>query len=77
DGPVVPRFPGVFALIKIPGHAGASMDWPDGKIFHMMTVGRGMMKPYAAQISPQDRWAIVHYVRLLQRAAKSETGKQL
>ncbi len=71
DGPVVPRFPGVLPLVNRPGMpAAASTDWPDGKIFHMITAGRGMMKPYAAQLVPADRWAIVHYVRVLQKTAQ-------
>jgi mono/diheme cytochrome c family protein len=28
------------------------------------------MSSYASQISPEDRWAIVHYIRAVQRAKK-------
>jgi mono/diheme cytochrome c family protein len=27
------------------------------------------MPSYASQILPEDRWAVIHYVRVLQRAA--------
>lgn len=63
DGPVVPPFPAPPTLVA---PYAATRFQPDGMIFHMITVGRGAMKAYAAQIEPADRWAIVHYVRLLQ-----------
>ena len=39
---------------------------PDGYFFDVMTNGFGAMPDYAAQISVDDRWAIVAYVRALQ-----------
>lgn len=45
------------------------MNWPDGRIFHVITRGQNVMPSYAAQILPEDRWAVIHYVRVLQRAA--------
>jgi cytochrome c553 len=39
---------------------------PLGYFFDVMTNGFGAMPDYAAQISPQDRWNIVAYVRALQ-----------
>jgi len=44
-------------------------NWPDARIFHVITRGQNLMPSYASQILPEDRWAIVHYVRALQRAA--------
>jgi mono/diheme cytochrome c family protein len=41
----------------------------DGDIFNVITYGRRTMPPYGAQNRPEDRWAIVAYVRVLQRAA--------
>ncbi len=40
----------------------------DGEIFQVVTYGRRTMPGYRFQISEQDRWAIVAYVRALQRA---------
>jgi hypothetical protein len=43
----------------------------DGRIFHIITDGQGLMGSYASQIrNESDRWAIVNYVRTLQRQAK-------
>ena len=38
----------------------------DGEIFNTASNGKGVMQGYAAQISKEDRWAIVAYLRALQ-----------
>jgi mono/diheme cytochrome c family protein len=40
----------------------------DGEIYHVIAQGRRSMPGYRYQISEKDRWAIVAYVRALQRA---------
>ena len=37
-----------------------------GHLYDVMTNGFGAMPPYAKMIPPQDRWAIVAYIRALQ-----------
>jgi mono/diheme cytochrome c family protein len=39
---------------------------PIGHFFDVMTHGFGAMMDYAAQIAPDDRWAIAAYIRALQ-----------
>jgi mono/diheme cytochrome c family protein len=39
---------------------------PLGHFFSVMTNGYGAMPDYAAQLSPQDRWAVAAYIRALQ-----------
>jgi mono/diheme cytochrome c family protein len=39
---------------------------PIGHFFDVMTNGFGVMPDYAAQIPPEDRWAIAAYIRALQ-----------
>ncbi|MGB7947917.1 MAG: cytochrome c, partial [Candidatus Binatia bacterium] len=39
---------------------------PAGYFFDVMTSGFGVMPDYAQQIQPEDRWAIVAYIRALQ-----------
>ena len=41
---------------------------PDGEIFNTITHGRNLMGAYGANIVPEDRWAIIAYVRALQRS---------
>jgi mono/diheme cytochrome c family protein len=40
----------------------------DGEIFNTLSYGKGLMQGYAANLSIPDRWAIVAYVRALQRS---------
>ena len=40
----------------------------DGEIFNTISHGKGLMQGYAASLSIEDRWAIVAYVRALQRS---------
>jgi mono/diheme cytochrome c family protein len=71
DGSIVPKFPRPPSLQsdKVRG-------WPDGRIFHVATAGQNLMPAYASQVSPEDRWAIVHYIRALQRS-KNPTADDL
>jgi mono/diheme cytochrome c family protein len=40
--------------------------FPPGRIFRAITVGYGLMPAYPNELSPQDRWATVAYLRALQ-----------
>ena len=44
---------------------------PVGQIFNTITHGIRNMPAYGPQIPPKDRWAIVMYVRALQRSHKA------
>ena len=46
----------------------------DGEIFYVITHGRNLMGPYASQIVPEDRWAVVAYVRALQLSHLGQPG---
>jgi mono/diheme cytochrome c family protein len=39
---------------------------PDRHFYDVMTNGYGIMRSYADRVSPEDRWAIVAYIRALQ-----------
>lgn len=41
----------------------------DGQLFHIVTYGQSNMAAYAAQISREDRWAVILHVRQLQKGA--------
>ena len=40
---------------------------PDGEVYYVITMGSmsGLMGPHGSQVPPDDRWAIIHYVREL------------
>jgi mono/diheme cytochrome c family protein len=46
----------------------------DGAMYHVLMRGKNSMPSYAADLSQDERWAVLHYVRVLQRAldAKDE-----
>ena len=41
---------------------------PDRHFYDVMTNGYGIMYSYADRVTPEDRWAIVAYIRALQRS---------
>ena len=41
---------------------------PDGQIFGTIGYGKGLMQGYASSLTVSDRWAVVAYVRALQRS---------
>src|SRR6267142_1325693 len=48
---------------------------PVGHFFDAITNGWGAMPSYAAQIPPQDRWAIVAYIRALQLSQRNQQAE--
>ena len=42
--------------------------WDDARIYHIITYGQGRMWSYSDQLHPMERWAVVNYIRALQRA---------
>jgi hypothetical protein len=43
-------------------------------MFEVISVGKGMMSGYKANIPVRDRWAIISYVRTLQAAKEAATA---
>lgn len=58
------------ALKRQPGnyHTDRLRKMPVGHFFEVITKGYGVMYSYAARVEPADRWAIVAYIRALQRS---------
>lgn len=50
------------------GKGGVVVQMPNGQLFNTISNGFNTMQGYAAQIPAGDRWAIVSYVRALERA---------
>ncbi len=71
-GYIVPKFTQPPSLLsdKVVG-------WPDGRIFHTVSMGQGLMPNYRQQVPTDKRWAIIHYVRALQRAAHPQPQDSL
>jgi mono/diheme cytochrome c family protein len=47
----------------------------DGELFNTITHGKATMMSYGSQITIEDRWAIVAYVRALQRSRLASTNE--
>jgi len=65
---IIPKF-GMAVIADL--HDAATRKVPqqaDGEIFNTLSYGKGLMQGYAANVSIPDRWAIVAYVRALQRS---------
>ena len=64
DGPVAEKMP-----LRPPSLLTDKIrNYPDGRIFHIITQGQGIMGAYASQIpEPKKRWAVVNYIRSLQK----------
>jgi hypothetical protein len=55
-------------------HTARLMAAPLGHFFNVMTNGYGAMPDYAAQLTPQDRWAVVAYIKALQLSQDAKPG---
>ena len=56
------KFPGA-----PPSYSGPLKNLPEGKIFHTLMYGKGLMGSHASQLSREERWKLVHYVQKLQK----------
>ncbi len=45
----------------------------DGTMFHVITYGKGIMGSYASQLSKQQRWMVIKYIRTLQGGGASDS----
>jgi len=55
-------------------HQDKILKYPDGQIFDIMTNGMGLMPAYRWPIPTSDRWAIIAYIRELERKRQETTA---
>jgi mono/diheme cytochrome c family protein len=55
-------------------HSEKILKYTDGEMFDVITNGRGLMAGYRWPIPPADRWAIIAYVRTLQRERQARAA---
>lgn len=53
-------------------HEQRIQEQPVGRIYYTVTNGKGKMAGYAASLNPKERWAVVLYVRGMQRSQNAE-----
>ncbi len=61
DGQLIPKYPNPPAFLDK-----RLVSMPDGQMFHSITLGRKDMPAHRSQISAEDRWNVILYVRELQ-----------
>lgn len=47
----------------------------EGRIFHVITYGKGMMGPHASLVNQEERWKLVYYVQKLLGPAAGTTAQ--
>lgn len=68
---------GITGRFGVPGIANLTLDnfgqeiYPDGRLFEVITNGKGNMGAYKHNIALRDRWATIAYIRALQTARKA------
>jgi len=73
DGPVAQRgYPPPPPLT-----AENAINMKDGQIFHILTYGQGNMPRYAPQISREDRWKVITYLRTMQEGESNNTESMI
>jgi len=65
---------GNWAARDLTAAVSVAIKMPNGQLFNTISNGFNTMMGYAAQIPHADRWAIVLYLRALQRAANAAVG---
>jgi mono/diheme cytochrome c family protein len=68
DGPIAGKIPPPPSYVSE-----RVLAFPEGRIFHVITMGAGKMPSYAAQLSASERWKIVTYVHT---ALQNQSGQQ-
>jgi hypothetical protein len=63
------RNPGMIGIASY--HVDRLREAPDGYLFDVIANGKNTMSAYGSQVSVQDRWAIVAYMRALQLSQKA------
>lgn len=57
----------------IPDYSGKLKDLAEGRMYHSIYYGKGLMGSHAAQISTKERWQVIQYVQILQQGGKTPT----
>ncbi len=71
-GDGVPSLTGAYGAKPANLVSGAIAAYPDGRYYHTIMVGKNAMPSYAGDISEHDRWAVVHFLRVLQRSQNAK-----
>ena len=54
-------------ILGIPDYAVKLKDLPEGKMYHTLKYGKGLMGSHTSQLSQKECWQVIEYVKLLQK----------
>ncbi|PCJ81741.1 MAG: cytochrome C [Bacteroidetes bacterium] len=60
-------------IMGIPDYSTKLKDLPEGKMYHTLIYGKGLMGSHASQISQKGLWEIIQYVQVLQNGGNMPT----
>jgi len=66
NGPLAPKVGGVKSIMAAVMGGPGIAPFSDGRIFFVMEYGQNNMGSYASQLSREQRWRIIQYIRTLQ-----------
>jgi mono/diheme cytochrome c family protein len=53
-------------------HSDKVRNWADGNVYHVIVNGQNVMPSYAKQMTKDERWSVIHYIRVLQRSQNAK-----
>lgn len=57
-----------YGMVATPSYHNQRLrDMAEGELFNTITQGKGQMLPYRDKLNPHERWAVIAYLRALQR----------
>ena len=71
DGPISGKIPPPPSYVS-----DRVIQFPPGRIFHVITLGTGKMSSYAAQLSVDERWKVVTYIHETLQVTGSQGGSK-
>ncbi|MDZ4824568.1 MAG: cytochrome c [Flavobacteriales bacterium] len=60
-------------ITGIPDYAVKLKELPEGKMFHTITHGKGLMGPHSSLLNQKERWQVIEWVKLLQKGIPEPT----
>ncbi|NNC90296.1 MAG: cytochrome c [Akkermansiaceae bacterium] len=77
NGKGITSYYGLAAIANLHDPRFGRDQYPDGRMYHVIANGQGLMSGYGATLPVRDRWAIVAYVRAMQaaKAAADSAGE--
>ena len=57
-------------IAGIPSYTDKLKDLPEGKMYHTLTWGKGLMGSHASQLSQRQRWEVIEYIKVLQNGGE-------